>query len=48
MDFQAEGICQMAINYLKVKNYEEKSKIILHHLSKNITNLEKILPRRTG
>lgn len=43
---QAEGICQMAINYLKVKNHEEKSKkIILHHLSKNITNLEKILPQ---
>lgn len=41
---QAEGICQMAINYLKVKNHEEKSKkIILHYLSKNITNLEKIL-----
>lgn len=43
---QAEGICQMAINYLKVKNHEEKSKkIILHYLSKNITNLEKILPQ---
>ena len=43
---QAEGICQMAINYLKVKNHEERSKkIILHHLSKNITNLEKILPQ---
>lgn len=43
---QTEGICQMAINYLKVKNHEEKSKkIILHHLSKNITNLEKILPQ---
>lgn len=41
---QAEGICQMAINYLKVKNHEEKSKkIILHYLSKNVTNLEKIL-----
>ena len=43
---QAEGICQMAINYLKVKNHEEKSKkIILHYLSENITNLEKILPQ---
>lgn len=43
---QAEGICQMAINYLKVKNHEEKSKrIILHYLSKNVTNLEKILPQ---
>ena len=39
---QVESICQMAIKYLKVKNHEEKSKkIILHHLSKNITNLEK-------
>ena len=43
---QAEGICQMAINYLKIKKHEEKSKkIILHYLSENITNLEKILPQ---
>ena len=43
---QAEGICQMAINYLKLKKHEEKSKkIILHYLSKNVANLEKILPQ---
>ena len=43
---QVEGICQMAINYLKVKNHEEKSKkIILNYLGKNDTNLEKILPQ---
>lgn len=43
---QVEGICQMAINYLKVKNHEEKSKkIILNYLGKNVTNLEKILPQ---
>lgn len=41
---QVEGICQMAINYLKVKNHEDKSKkIILNYLGKNVTNLEKIL-----
>lgn len=43
---QVEGICQMAINYLKVKNHEDKSKrIILNYLGKNVTNLEKILPQ---
>ena len=45
-ELQAEGICQMAINYLKIKNHEEKSKkIILNYLSKKFTNLEKILPQ---
>ena len=43
---QVESICQMAINYLKVKNHEDKSKkIILNYLGKNVTNLEKILPQ---
>ena len=43
---QVEGICQMAINYLKVKNHEDKSKkIILNYLGKNVTNLKKILPQ---
>lgn len=43
---QVEGICQMAINYLKEKNHEDKSKkIILSYLGKNVTNLEKILPQ---
>lgn len=43
---QAEGICQMAINYLRIENHEEKSKkIILNYLSKKFTNLEKILPQ---
>ena len=44
--FQVEGICQMAINYLKIKNHEDKSKkIVLNYLGKNVTNLEKILPQ---
>lgn len=43
---QVEGICQMAINYLKVRNHEDKSKkIILNYLGKNVTNLKKILPQ---
>lgn len=43
---QVEGICQMAINYLKIKNHEDKSKkIVLNYLGKNVTNLEKILPQ---
>ncbi|RRN46232.1 hypothetical protein DB729_009010 [Streptococcus halitosis] len=44
--FQVEGICQMAINYLKIKNHEDKAKkIVLNYLGKNVTNLEKILPQ---
>ncbi len=32
--FQAESICEMAVNYLKRKNHKEKAKeIILHYLS---------------
>lgn len=43
---QAETICQMAIDYLKGKNYKEKAKeIILHYLSYDNIDFGKILPQ---
>ena len=44
--FQAESICEMAVNYLKRKNHKDKAKkIILHYLQKHIKNLGKVLPQ---
>ncbi|ALF28063.1 hypothetical protein RN88_05975 [Streptococcus intermedius] len=44
--FQAESICEMAIDYLKGKNYKEKAKeIILHYLSYDNIDFGKILPQ---
>lgn len=44
--FQAESICEMAVNYLKRKNHKEKAKeIILHYLSYDNIDFGKILPQ---
>lgn len=44
--YQAESICQMAINYFKRKDCKEKSKkILFHYLSDDSMDHEKIFPQ---